>query len=278
MGPGLRLVVFLCLAVAALTGVGPVMGTGMAMLGVSAGGIGVNALFGGLVSAALLAVTWISLRSEGAGLGALGLLSTRRRIAEFGAGLLAAATVFAGVALARALFVGAEWSLDPAEGLRAAVIGLPIALLMLLPEELLFRGYGLRKAVDLWGAPAALVLSSAAFGAYHVIGSGYWGIGAVFLFAMPALGGLVFGYAALRSRGLALPTGLHLGGNWVNASVLGLGVPEGTALWRASLTEDQVAFLTAPDLIPRLPYIVGVLALGLLVSYRFTRRRSPAAI
>ena len=34
---------------------------------------------------------------------------------------------------------------------------------------------------------------------------------------------LLFGLAALRTGGLALPTGLHLGANWINASVFGLG-------------------------------------------------------
>jgi hypothetical protein len=35
----------------------------------------------------------------------------------------------------------------------------------------------------------ALIATSVAFGAYHLIGRPYWAIGAFFVFAMPALGG-----------------------------------------------------------------------------------------
>ena len=42
-------------------------------------------------------------------------------------------------------------------------------------------------------------------------------MGWVFRLGMPTLGGLVFGVAMIRSGGLALPIGLHLGGNWVQA-------------------------------------------------------------
>jgi membrane protease YdiL (CAAX protease family) len=44
---------------------------------------------------------------------------------------------------------------------------------------------------------------------------------------MPALGGVVFGWAAVRSSGLALPIGLHLGGNRIQASVLSFQPPFG---------------------------------------------------
>jgi membrane protease YdiL (CAAX protease family) len=142
-------------------------------------------------------------------------------------------------------------------------------------EEVLFRGYAFRKAEALWGAPVALIASSALFGAYHVVGTGYWGTGALFLFAMPALGGLVFGLAALRTGGLALPIGLHLGGNWVGAYVFGLGTPQGSALWSASVDAAQGAWLLAPDLVPRLPYLAGVVLLAVAVA-KWPRRQRQA--
>ena len=251
--PGLRLVVFLLAALAA----GPLVGIAVGTLGLS----GVPGwAYAGLVSIWLLGLTWGAVRSEGGTLRTLGLVPTRRRVREFAVGFGLAAGAFAAVALVRAASVGAEWTVDPVAGARAAVLGLPLALVLLLPEELLFRGYAFQKAVARWGAPAALAASTLAFGAYHVVGSGAWGMGALFLFVLPALGGLLFGVAALRTGGLALPTGLHLGGNWVNASVLGLGTVEGGALWAAPLDAAQVAALTAPDVVPHLPY-VGALAL-----------------
>ena len=184
---------------------------------------------------------------------------------EFGAGFVVSAALFAIIALVQAATVGADWVFDPIVGARAALLGLPLAFLRMFPEELLFRGYAFRQMWVLWGAPAALLISSLLFGAYHVIGSGYWGAGAFFLFAMPTLGGIVFSLAALRTGGLALPLGLHLGGNWVGASVLGLGSPEGSALWAAQIDAAQTEWLMAPDLLPRLPYLVGVVSLGALI-------------
>ena len=260
-----------------MAAVGPVAGLVSALFGIDTGHPVAVWLFPVLVSAALLGVTWAALHMERDGLGSLGLLPTRRRAAEFGAGFAVASVLFALVAIVRAASVGATWTFDAASGARAAILGLPLVFVLMFSEELLFRGYAFRKAEALWGAPAALVGSSLLFGAYHVVGSGgYWGVGALFLFAMPALGGLVFGLAALRTGGLALPLGLHLGGNWVGASVLGLGVPGGAALWAAPVDAVQAAWLMAPDLLPRLPYLVGVVLLVALVL-RWPQRHQRVA-
>jgi membrane protease YdiL (CAAX protease family) len=185
---------------------------------------------------------------------------------------------FAVVALARAEMVGASWQFDPTTGAQAALLGLPVVLALMASEELIFRGYAFQKAEQLWGPAAALVGSSLAFGAYHVVGSEYWGMGAFFLFLTPTLGGLVFGLAALRTRSLALPFGLHLGGNWVNASLLGLGVPSGRALWAAPLDPSQVTTLMAPDVWPRLPYLIAVAVLFAAVALWPPRRRTAAPL
>ena len=273
----LRLARFVVAAVAAIMAVGPVAGLVSGLFGIAPGHPAAVWLFPVLVSAALFGVTWTALRVERDGLGSLGLVPTRQRAVEFGAGFAVAAVLFALVALVRGAAVGADWTFDAASGACAAIVGLPLAFVLMFPEELLFRGYAFRKAEALWGGPAALVVSSLLFGAYHVVGAGYWGAGALFLFAMPTLGGFVFGLAALRSGGLALPLGLHLGGNWVGASVLGLGVPEGAALWAAPVDTAQAAWLMAPDLLPRLPYIVGVALLAVAVLMWPKRHRQVAA-
>lgn len=234
-------------------------------------------LFPGIVCVLLLGATWGGLRSDRSGLRALGLVPTRRRVTEFGMGFVMAAVIFVVVALVRAASVGAGWVFDPVAGARAALVGLPLSFILLFPEELLFRGFAFRKAEELWGASAALAASSLAFGAYHVVGSGYSGTGALWLFVTPALGGLLFGLAALRTRGLALPTGLHLGANWINASIFGLGFERGDALWSAPLTGAQIAHLTAPDVLPHLPYLTAVGLLTTVVAVRFRSTTGRAA-
>ena len=170
----------------------------------------------------------------------------------------------------------------------AAVSGLAMAASMVLAEELLFRGVGLRALRGVCGDRVAVLLSALLFGAYHLIGSGDWAMGAVFRFLTPTLGGLVFGWAAVRSGGLSLPIGLHLGGNWVQASVAGfrpvgeVEVPQpASALWHLPVTPADVQLLTAPELVARLPslaaiVLAGVLAWSFLRIVESSRRRRPS--
>src|SRR4029434_8584136 len=108
-----------------------------------------------------------------------------------------------------------------------------------------------RQLVDSIGAWPAVVFSAACFGLYHVAGTGLSGPPALGAAVMPAIGGLVFGWAAVRTRGLALPIGLHLGGNWTQAAVLSFRSQSDAgpaAAWTAYLTEGQQWTLYGPEL------------------------------
>jgi hypothetical protein len=101
-----------------------------------------------------------------------------------------------------------------------------------------------------------------------------WGMGAFFTFAMPLCGGIVFGWASIRTRG-ALPIGLHLGGNWIQASVLSFRPASDAAapsvLWTAYLTETQHRALYAPDLVAHLPYLATLVVAALPLRFVLTR-------
>ena len=177
------------------------------------------ALASAVASAALLLMTLGLLRREGLGMSALGLPVSGQRAREFALGFVVSAALFIAVAWTQSAMVGASWAFQGAPGARAALWGLPLAASMVMAEELLFRGAALRYLRQIFGDRSAIVVSAACFGAYHLIGSQHWAMGAVFQFLMPMAGGLLFGWAAVRSGGLALPIGLHLGGNWVQASI-----------------------------------------------------------
>ena len=173
------------------------------------------AVFAGL----LLIVTIYALRTDGRGLRDLGLVPSARRLCEFAIGLSIAIVLFAMLGIVRGSTVSSIWSVGGWTTVIAALTGLGVSLVLLLPEELIFRGYAFRQLVDSIGAWPAVLFSAACFGMYHVAGTGLSGPPALSAAVMPAIGGLVFGWAAVRTRGLALPIGLHLGGNWVQASV-----------------------------------------------------------
>jgi len=168
---------------------------------------------------------------------------------------------------------------DPDRG-RAALSALPLVGAMVCAEELLFRGVGLRYLRNACGDCTAIAMTAVAFGVYHLAGSGYWGIGAFFQFLMPCLGGVLFAWAAIRSNALSLPIGLHLGGNWVQASVAGfhVGPADGAvdAVWRIPITTSDVHVITAPDVAVRLPYLaaLALAAVGIygVVAFLVERR------
>jgi membrane protease YdiL (CAAX protease family) len=269
---------FLFLVGLALTAAGPLTGlVGGLVGGMPSGAAGMRS-YGATLSLLLLLATWLALRVDGEPFATLGLPPGARRFGELGLGFVVTAVLFAAVALVRSIGVGASWHFWGTGGLRAAVLGLPVALVLALGEELVFRGYGFRQLISACGARPATVLSALAFGLYHLAMAGFrpWGMGAIFVFALPTLGGLLFGVAAIRTGGLALPLGLHLGGNWVQASVLGLGASgvHPDALFTAALTPLQTTTLTAPDLVPQLPYLLAVGAAALVVTRWPSRSRS----
>jgi len=229
------------------------------------------------IAALLIALSVYLLRRQGASLASLGLPTIRGRVPELAFGFVVSAAMFLAVAWTQSIVTGSPWEFQGTAGLVAAVYGLALTTCFVLAEELLFRGVGLRALRGLFGPSAAVVLSAVLFGAYHLVGSGDWAMGAFFRFFTAMLGGLLFGYAAVRSGGLALPIGLHLGGNWVQASVAGFspvgavgGSEQVRALWRIPLLETDVQLLTAPDLLVRLPYITAI-GIAALLTWHFLR-------
>ena len=214
----------------------------------------------------------------------LGLALDRRRLGELAAGFVITATLFLAVAAVQSAMVGTAWQFTGMRGLAGALADLPLVLCLVLGEELLFRGAALRSLRLIAGDRWAIALTATAFGAYHVLGTQYWAMGLVFQFLMPTIGGLLFAWAAIRSGGLALPIGLHLGGNWVQASVAVFGphpapgaAESFAGLWRIPISAADVQVLTAPDLVPRLPLLVAF-AITAALTWQGLRRPTAAQL
>jgi uncharacterized protein len=72
-------------------------------------------------------------------------------------------------------------------------------------EELVFRSYFLRSLDYSFPSPVALLVMVIIFIAEHVLAGMEWKMAVI----GSGLGGILFGIAALKTRGLALPIGLH---------------------------------------------------------------------
>jgi membrane protease YdiL (CAAX protease family) len=224
--------------------------------------------FGAVLAISLFASTGACALLTGERLSDLGFRVSRRDIMAVPVAFAAGATLFAGVILVLGHAAGGEWHLSSGTPMRTALLGLAPVLCLFLSEELLFRGYAFQQLRRIGGPGAAVVVSALLFGGYHLLGSGDWAIGAAFRMAMPFGGGLVFGYALVRTGSLAVPIGLHWGGNWAQSVLFGLGHPAGqsVAVWTMPLNEHQVRSLVAPDLLQHLPYLVALGVAFLLVQ------------
>jgi membrane protease YdiL (CAAX protease family) len=87
---------------------------------------------------------------------------------------------------------------------------LPLALM----EEVGFRAYPFLKLNKSFGLRITLLITALAFGAYH-------GWSTYMSFTGPFVWAFVFGLSAIWSRGIAMPTGIHVALN-IGQSLVGL--------------------------------------------------------
>jgi hypothetical protein len=110
-------------------------------------------------------------------------------------------------------------------GLAPAGIALLTYIALACREELAFHGYALRRLEQPFGLWAAQFIIAVVFAAEHVLGGVTW----IHAFSGAAVGSLLFGMAALATRGLAVPIGMHAAwnfGQWI------LGEKDSPGLWK----------------------------------------------
>lgn len=129
-----------------------------------------------------------------------------------------------------ALIVHARWTRVPNTSTWSAVVPWIAYLSLACREELAFRGYPLRRMERFLGPLAAQLIVASVFSLEHVGGGSTWGNAFVGVF----IGSLLFGMAALATRGLAVPIGLHAMwnfGQWI------LGEKELPGLWKVWMAD-----------------------------------------
>jgi membrane protease YdiL (CAAX protease family) len=125
-----------------------------------------------------------------------------------------------------------HWVRVPENGAAVTVISLIAFLVLACREELAFHGYPLRRLEQTFGVWSAQLIVALVFALEHMVGGWSWTRA---LFGA-GVGSLLFGMAAIATRGLAVPIGLHAAWNFVQ-SLMGLnGEP---TLWRAVVDQGQ---------------------------------------
>lgn len=181
---------------------------------------------GVVATLATLLLTAAFLRWDGLRFVDLGLAPDGRTPLRFAMGVLVGLALVAAHMGLLSVVGRVRWL--PVESVDPGRVALAVAGYALLAsrEEVAFRGYPLRRLASGFGPWAAQILVVMVFIAEHRLGGATWSNAII----GSGLGGLVFGMAALATRGLALPIGLHAAwnvGDWARG---GKGVD---GVWRA---------------------------------------------
>jgi len=188
-----------------------------------------------MILAAYIVLRWVDRRPFV--LLGLNLLQGWKR--DFGLGL-GIGIVMISVTLAL-LWAGGWMSLSLNDITPILLVGITKALLVFfvaaLLEELLLRGYPLQAFIEGSRVWIAVILLSSIFSVMHLDNPHSTIPSSLNIF----LGGILFSACYLKTRSLWLPTGLHLGWNWTQASFWGMGVSGYHVKWSVFSAEAQGA-------------------------------------
>lgn len=136
-------------------------------------------------------------------------------------------------------------------------------------EELGFRAYPLQILKDKIGIRLSITITSILFALYHIVNG--WTIASSFL--GPAVWGLVFGLAAIYSKGIAMPTGIHYAANLTTSA---FGAEDNSiAIWRVTPTNTVATTYYGIDWTIILPSLI-LLVFGIISIELYLRRKITA--
>ncbi|MEJ8755793.1 type II CAAX endopeptidase family protein [Pontibacter sp. H259] len=219
---------------------------------------------------AAFTTTWLFLRYEGKTFRQIGLNWEAGTIKRFLAGTVAGCIISAAMVFLQVVFSGLK--IEPVDSTAIPVFILwSFALLPLaFMEEIAFRGYPFIKLTEACGIRITQLTIAILFGLYHVTNG--WPVWLAFL--GPAIWSLAFGLASLLSQGIAAPTGLHVGVNYVLALIGSQkGIP---ALWTIDFPGNASEEMLAAN--ERFGYTIQLvlLAICILVTEWLIRSRYKA--
>lgn len=169
-------------------------------------------------------LTLLFVRVDRISLQDVGAVPNRNSIVRFMAGFTAGIIMVLIQVMILSCFAPVNFSISATVNWENIVLSLFLYMLIACREELVFRGYALRRLSSSISPAAALLVITALFVLEHVIAGVSWKMSVI----GSGLGGLLFGLAAIKTKGLALPIGLHFSWNFMQWL---LGFKNETGVW-----------------------------------------------
>lgn len=222
-----------------------------------------NLTVAALASFGSLLLTMIFVRWDGIGLTDVGAAFNWWSLPRFAFGFLAGSALVAAVAGISFAAGHVQWHRVQGSKPWVVFVSLLIYVALSCREELSFRGYPLRRLETVLGVWGSQILVALIFALEHVVGG--WSWKSALLGA--GVGSLLFGMAAISTRGLAVPIGIHAAwnfGDWI------LGGKDADGFWRVVAEnglEQRAAF-------ERTVAYITVMAAGTFCFWMWHRRRN----
>lgn len=219
-------------------------------------------LLGALTSVGTFLLTFAFVRWERLRLDDVGATFDRRSPMRFAIGFLIGTLLVALHVLIEGTIGHVRWARSDGPGSGTIALLLVTYVLLACREELAFHGYTLRRlysSIGLWGAQLIVAI---VFALEHAAAGSTWTqaiLGA-------GVGSLLFGMAAITTRGLAVPIGLHAAwnfGDWMHGGKGAGGV------WHPIVFES---YRDRADQAAMAGYVI-IMVVATLIFWRLLRRQ-----
>ncbi|HEY0679999.1 MAG TPA: type II CAAX endopeptidase family protein [Chitinophagaceae bacterium] len=165
-------------------------------------------------TAAAFLTTYLFLKSDKKTFADIGLKSESKTIVRFVSGIVIGILIMGLLIAGVFYFSDVEINVNPESTLLSFLLMSAPLIPLAFMEELGFRAYPLEILKNTVGIRTAIIITSVLFALYHIVNG--WSV--TTSFSGPAIWGLIFGLAAVYSKGIALPTGIHYAANLTSSA------------------------------------------------------------
>lgn len=185
---------------------------------------------------AAFAALWIFLKIEKKSFSDYGLGWQHHTISRFIKGMIIGAAAFGIIILILCSFTDLRLSQNTNDWHPAMLAGYLAIIPLALMEEVAFRSFSFVKLNETFGLRSAQLITAVAFALYHMAQGWNWQIA----FLGPGIWALVFGLSAASTKGIAMPTGIHVALNLMQ-TLFGMKEKMKGELWSVKLPANAPA-------------------------------------
>lgn len=215
------------------------------------------------------AAVWILLKMEKRSFADYGLSWQRNTISRFVKGIIIGAAAFGLIILILLSFTDLKLSQNTASWYPVMLLGYLAIIPLALMEEVAFRSFSFVKLNGAYGLRIAQIITAVAFALYHIVQGWNWQIA----FLGPGIWAFVFGLSAAWTKGIAMPTGIHVALNLMQ-TLFGMKEKMKGEVWSIQLPENAPA--VAAEQVQTWGIITQalILVIALLLTEFFIRKRT----